>query len=195
MADAVRHIQDAYYFEVPKLIWQRNYQSFDEVPGFVREFHEADIEHGHLTLAQVNHELSGKVLIPQPFGTLKNLYEPASGFCISKFMVIELLVALLLVLIFTRLAKKIATGDAPRGTFQNLFESMLLYMRDEVARPAIGHHDADRFVPLLWTIFFFILACNLMGMLPWLGAPTGAWGVTLALAGVTFATVLGAWEC
>ena len=46
-------------------------------------------------------------------------------------------------------------------------------MRDNVARPAIGGHDADRFLPLLWTMFFFILGCNLMGMVPWAGSPTG----------------------
>lgn len=192
MADSVLHIKDAYYFEVPKLIWQRHYTSLDEVPAFLRERHKEEIADGHLTVADFNRELSGKILIPQPFGTLKNLYEPESGFCISKFMVIELFVALLLVVIFTRVAKKVQSGDAPKGTSWNLFESILVFLRDEVARPAIGHKDADRFVPLIWTIFFFILFCNLMGMLPWLGAPTGSWGVTFALACVTFATVLGA---
>jgi len=44
-------------------------------------------------------------------------------------------------------------------------------------------------VPLLWTIFFFVLGCNLMGLIPWTGSPTAAWGVTLALAFVTFVTV------
>ncbi len=54
----------------------------------------------------------------------------------------------------------------------------------------LAHHDADRFVPLLLTLFFFVLVCNLMGMLPWVGAPTGAWGATFGLAVVTFATVI-----
>ena len=38
-----------------------------------------------------------------------------------------------------------------------MFEAFLLFIRDDIARPAIGHHDADRFVPLLWTIFMFVL--------------------------------------
>jgi len=42
----------------------------------------------------------------------------------------------------------------------------------------------------LWTIFFFVLGCNLMGMLPWAGAPTAAFAVTAAMACVTFFTVL-----
>src|SRR5690606_18119933 len=52
----------------------------------------------------------------------------------------------------------------------------------------IGKHDADKFVPLLWTIFFFVLGCNLMGLVRWIGAPTGAFGPTLGLARVAFAT-------
>ena len=57
-----------------------------------------------------------------------------------------------------------------------MLEAMLLYFRDKVARPCIGHHDADRFVPFLWTIFFFVLGCNLFGMIPWMGSPTGSLG-------------------
>ena len=68
----------------------------------------------------------------------------------------------------------------------------LIFIRDQVARPAIGGHDADRFVPLLWTFFFFILTCNLLGMVPWAGAPTGAFGTTLGLAMIVFATTLTA---
>jgi F-type H+-transporting ATPase subunit a len=105
-------------------------------------------------------------------------------------MVIELFVALLMVVLFIAIARKMTRSDAPRGKLWNLVEGFLYFLRDEVARPAIGKHDADRFVPLLWTMFFFILFCNLAGLLPWLGSPTGAWGTTLALAIVTFATVL-----
>lgn len=150
--------------------------------------------------------LSGKILIPQPFGTLKNLYEPASGFCVSKFMVIEVAVALIVGGLFIGLANRMRTakGGGPKGRLSNALEAMLLYMRDEVARPAIGEKEGDRYVPLLWTMFFFVLGCNLMGMIPWVGAPTGAFGCTLGLAGVTFATgvvmgskkfgILGFWK-
>lgn len=191
-------------------------------------------------LAGYNRELSGKVLIPQPFGELRNFYEKESGFCISRFMIVEVLVLLGLLLVFSRVAKKVATGEAPRGRLWNLVEGFLVLIRDEIARKAIhdhhdhdhghehgrehehaDHHDAhksphaahgdphahgstvglrphaaDRFVPLLWTIFFFILCCNLMGMLPWLGAPTGSFSVTLALAGVAIVSsiVLGSMQ-
>lgn len=184
--DSVLHIKDAYYFEVPKFLWRHKYESLDEVPDFLRDAHP------EVPLAEFNRELSGKVLIPQPFGTLKNLYEKQSGFCISKYMLLELVAAVLIAAIFIRLANRMSTGDRPRGRFWNLFEAMLVFIRDQIARPAIGHHDADRFVPLLWTMFFFILACNLLGMVPWAGAPTSSFGVTFGLACITLVTVLGA---
>jgi F-type H+-transporting ATPase subunit a len=138
-----------------------------------------------------NGHLSGKILIPQPFGgELRNLYEKQSGFAISKFMVIELAVALILILVFSWLGRKVAGSTAPRGKLWNLLEWFCVFIKDEIAEPAIGHHDARRFTPLLWTIFFFVLGCNLFGMVPWAGAPTGAFGVTLGLALITFGTVV-----
>lgn len=141
-------------------------------------------------IAEYNRQLDGKIIIPQPFGTLRNNYEKESGFAISKFMILELLVAGLLILAFKKLARRVAHGRPAKGKLWNMFEAFLLFIRNDIARPAIGHHDADHFVPLLWTVFMFVLGCNLMGMLPWVGAPTGSFSVTLALAAVTFATVV-----
>ena len=137
-----------------------------------------------------NRHLSGKILIPQPFGELRNFYEKDSGFCVSKFMIIEVVVALLLWAVFSWLARQVEEGDRPRGRIWNLLEAFVIFIRDEMARPAIGKKDADQFVPLLLTLFFFVLGCNLMGMLPWAGAPTGALGATFGLACVTFGTVI-----
>ena len=141
-------------------------------------------------IAEYNHFLDGKIFIPQPFGRLRNNYEPESGFVISKFMILEVVVALILIAVFTALAAKVRNGRPAKGKLWNLFEAFLLFIRDDIARPAIGHHDADRFVPFLWTIFMFVLGSNLLGMLPWLGAPTGSFSVTFGLAMVTFATVI-----
>src|SRR4029079_8267490 len=60
---------------------------------------------------------------------------------------------------------------------------------DQVARPAFGGHGADKFVPFLWTVFFFILVNNLLGLIPWLGSATGALATTAAMALITFLTV------
>ena len=104
-------------------------------------------------------------------------------------MVIQVVVACLLAWAFISLANRMrsGSGNATKGRFSNALEAILLFMRDQVARPAIGH-GADHYVPLLWTIFFFVLGLNLMGMLPWMGAPTGAFACTVGLAAVTLLT-------
>ena len=137
-----------------------------------------------------NDALSGKILIPQPFGTLKNLYEPASGLCITKFMVIEVVVALIMCALFIGLARRVSKSPtvATTGRLGNALEAILAFMRDGVARPTIGAKEGDAYVPLLWSVFFFILLCNLFGMIPGLGAPTSAFGCTLAMAGVILMT-------
>jgi F-type H+-transporting ATPase subunit a len=139
-----------------------------------------------------NYHLSGKILIPQPFATLRNLYEahPANHWYelgISKFMIIEVAVALIMIGVFSWLARRVAKGGPPKGKLWNLLETFLVFIRDQIAEPAIGHHDAHKFLPYLWTVFFFVLGCNLFGMVPWAGSPTGTFGVTLGLAALTFA--------
>ena len=74
----------------------------------------------------------------------------------------------------------------------NMFEAMLLFIRDDVARPAIGGHGADRFLPYLWTVFFFVLFNNLLGMIPGGASATGNVNVTAALALMTLVVVVGA---
>src|SRR5687768_9998385 len=130
MADAILHIKDGYYFEVPKFLYRPKYQSLEEVPGFLRTAHP------EASLDDFEHAMAGKILIPQPFAMLKNLHDKESGFAISKFMILELVIAALMVFIFVRLAKKMRTGEAPKGRSWNLLESLLIFLRDQVARPA-----------------------------------------------------------
>jgi len=196
MADPILHIKDSYYFELPKILWPAKYEKLDDLPPTLDFLKKEAIEQ-HATIADVNRELTGKIVIPQPLGKLKSFYAAESGFCISKFMVLETAIALLLIFIFTKLAPKVATGRGPKGYFWNMFEATLVFIRDGIARPAIdshdehdhshhsphdqaqeeygvghihGHvqkHDGDRYLPILWTMFFFILFCNLCGMIPW----------------------------
>jgi F-type H+-transporting ATPase subunit a len=65
---------------------------------------------------------------------------------------------------------------------------MVLFIRDEVALKNIGH-GGERFVPYIVTVFFFILYCNLLGLVPWGATPTGNISVTAALAIMTLAVV------
>ena len=176
MADPILHIKDAYFFEVPKFLWRPHYTSTADVPAFLSKAHP------HADLDEYNHALAGKILIPQPFGTLKNFYTADSGFCISKVMIIEVAVAIFLFWAFQKFSKLIRSDKAPEGKGWNAFEALVLFVRDGIARTAIGP-DGDKFVPLLGTVFFFVLILNLIGMLPWIGAATGAFSLTLVLAG------------
>jgi len=85
------------------------------------------------------------------------------GIPITNQMLMSLVAALLMVLVFPTLFLR-RTADAPTGA-RNFFETILSYLRDEVFRPALKE-KTDRFVPFLWTLFFFILFCNLLGQLP-----------------------------
>jgi F-type H+-transporting ATPase subunit a len=125
-------------------------------------------------------------MIPQPFAELRNAYDVESGFGISRYMIIEVVVAILLVIAFRWLGKKVASGEAPKGKAWNLLEGFTQAIRDKVVVPAMGEHDADRFMPFFWTMFFFILGCNLMGMIPFVGSPTASFGTTFALALLVF---------
>jgi len=137
-------------------------------------------------LSEYNATLHGKIMIPQPFGTQRNAYESESGFCISRYMIIELVVAVLCLVIFAWLAKRIASGNPPKGKAWNMLEGLATWVKSDVVVPAMGEHDAKKFMPLMWTFFFFILGCNLMGMLPWVGSPTATIGTTAALAAIVF---------
>ena len=114
------------------------------------------------------------------------------GFQLTRFMVTELIAAVLVVLVVVPLARHVAKEPVSRGAFFNAFEAMVLFIRDQVARPAIGGHGADHFLPYLLTAFFFILFNNLLGMIPGLASATGNINVTAALALMTMGTVLTA---
>src|SRR5437868_6648532 len=82
-------------------------------------------------------------------------------------------------------------GEPPRGPWDNTFEVLLTFVRDQIAKPNIGEDKADRYVPFLWTLFLFILFNNLLGMFPFLGAATSSIYVTGALALIVFFAIHG----
>jgi F-type H+-transporting ATPase subunit a len=113
-----------------------------------------------------------------------------AGFQITRFMVTEVLAALLVAAVVIPLARHAARQPVTRGWFMNLFEVLVLYIRDKVARPAIGGHGADAFLPYLWTAFFFVLFNNLLGLIPGLASATGNVNVTAVMALMTLVTVI-----
>ena len=166
----IGHVKDATYFEVPRALGD---------------------EHGRLHIPQLRDYSEPILSVHTGVRVLDDMLEPLD-LKVTKFMVLEFVAAVIVVVLFTMLAGRVAKGGALKGRFWNLLETMLVFIRDEVARPAIGKHEADKFLPFLWTVFFFVLGCNLLGMVPWLGSPTGALATTGAMALITFLVVVGA---
>lgn len=167
------------------------------------------------------------------------------GFQITKFMLLQVIAFVIVVWIFRGLASRVASGEPVKGRWWNFWETLALFIRDEMVRPIIGdpdahhhdhgavdhgpnHHDepyeanahlkelekavtghdesftkhgpdlvhmaddltlsvdvghpADKYLPFVWTCFFYILISNLLGAIPSLGTATSNLNVTGALA-------------
>ena len=107
---------------------------------------------------------------------------------ITKSVFGMLVILALMVWMFLGVAGSYAKnpGQAPKG-MANALEPLIIFVRDEIAKPSIGD-KADRFMPFLLTVFFFIFFCNLLGLVPFLGGfnITGTIGVTIVLATLVF---------
>jgi F-type H+-transporting ATPase subunit a len=109
----------------------------------------------------------------------------------TKHLVFMLLAAAIVVLVFVLSAGAIARAQAqgrPAKGFAGAMEAMALYIRQEVILPNVGPHG-EGFAPFLLTLFFFILAMNLLGLLPWGATATGNIAVTAALAVMAFLVI------
>lgn len=105
---------------------------------------------------------------------------------ITKNVAMLLINATLLLVVFFSVANgyKKNAGKAPKG-IQSFFEPIIVFVRDEIVKPNIGHHY-EKYLPYLLTLFFFILFGNFLGLLPGAGNMTGNIAVTLTLAVFTF---------
>jgi F-type H+-transporting ATPase subunit a len=141
-------------------------------------------------------------------------------FQLTKFMVLQLVAVAIVYWIGTGLAKRVAGGKPVVGRWWNFWETLAIYLRDHVVRPTIGDghhghddhghghehddhghhghapaepayaHPADQYLPFIWSCFFYVLICNLLGAIPWLGSATGEINVTGALAVTVFGAVI-----
>jgi len=106
-------------------------------------------------------------------------------FSITKSVVGILLIGFLLLFWFSSLAKQYKTKKIPTG-FARVLEPLVLYVRDEIARPNIGEKHYRRFTGYLLTVFFLIWLLNLLGMTPLGINVTGNISVTICLALFTY---------
>ena len=181
-SDTFHHVRDFPYFEVPQFLG-------GEIPLPVIPFLPSPSK----VILWWKDEL--------PFG------ETIWGVQLTKFMVLQLVAFAFVLWIARGLSQRTRGGQAISGRWWNFWETLALYIRDNVVRPTIGTghhghehddaghhghehspaevtsgHPADKYLPFVWSCFFYVLICNLLGAIPWLGSPTGEINVTGMLA-------------
>ncbi|MFD0977201.1 F0F1 ATP synthase subunit A [Salinimicrobium gaetbulicola] len=194
------HLQDSYYFNffsdgetgahygfpLPVILWDNGLKVFSS-----GKFHHGEdlvevdgqtyrLYHSHIykTDAEgtINYNEAGFPSNERPW-----------DFSITKNVVMMLFVSLLMFVLFTQLAKTYKNKPLPKK-FGRVLEPLVLYVRDEIAKPNIGK-NYRKYTGFLLTVFFFIWILNLLGMTPLGVNVTGNIAVTFALALVTFIIV------
>lgn len=187
----MEHIADAHDWH----LWGEGHESvsiplpvilYTQTSGLV-SFSSARFEHGHADYKGFELNEEDKVVWVDLANT-----EAIYDISLSKNVVAMLIAVFTILFIAIGMANsyKKNKGKAPKG-FHNLVEPLILFIRDDVAKPSIGH-KTDKFMPLLLTIFSFIFVNNVFGLIPIFpgGANvTGNIAVTMVLALVIFLTV------
>jgi len=140
----------------------------------------------------LHHVMDNKTLSFEPFGeihfpVINKLFGYNLGFDIgpTKHIFFMWLSALLVVVLLTIAARRYRNGNlVPKG-LSNFFEILIVFVRDEIAKPTIGK-GYEKFLPYLLTAFFFILFGNFLGLIPYSATFTSNISVTAALASLTF---------
>lgn len=149
-------------------------------------FSSSRFEHGHATYNGYSVHFTGmKEVIESEDGA--NIYDLS----ITKNVLSMLISVVLLLWIMLSVAKKYKQNGvmkAPSG-FQNALEPVIIFIRDEVAKPNLGNKYM-RYMPLLLTVFFFIWINNLLGLLPGGANFTGNIAVTACLSLVAFIVII-----
>jgi len=197
----IEHVSDSYDWHIvsfgdkhisiplPIILYSENPELHENKSFHV--FMSSKFHHGHSAYKgfQISHseEFEGKIVELDANG--HEIGKPIDISITKTITGVLVSVLILFWLIFSVAgAAKRNTGRAPTG-LQNAFEPIILFIRDEVAKPAIGDEKYKKYMPFLLTVFFFILINNFIGLIPFppFGANvTGNIGVTMVLALFTF---------
>ncbi|NMH28362.1 F0F1 ATP synthase subunit A [Flavobacterium sp. SE-s28] len=176
-----------YGFSLPIILWDNGLQTFSS----------SEFEHGEKVVEKngnfyaINHH-NGKIYKTDAAGTM---HEDKDGFItnvrpidfsITKSVVSILIAALLMFFLFRGLAKSYGKNNGIATGIGRFFEPLVLFIRDEIARPNIGEKYYRKYMGYLLTVFFFILFLNLFGLLPFGINVTGNLTITFSLALLTF---------
>ena len=171
-------------FPLPIILWDNGVQFFSS----------SKFEHGEAVAEsngnyyKLHHE---KIYKTEANGTLTgDEHNPTNiqpiDLSITKGVLTIMLVAMLMFLLFTSLAKSYAKNGGISSGFGRLFEPIVLYIRDEIAIPNIGKKHYKKYMSYLLTIFFFVWFLNIFGLTPLGINVTGNIAITFGLAIITF---------
>jgi len=164
--------------------------------GQLHVFMSSKFHHGHDAYngyrLMPEGEYKGKIVKVLDDGVTIDSSDPLPlDFSITKNVFAILFSSILIGIIFISIARsyKRREGKEPKG-LMSWMEPLILFIRDDIALPSIGHHNYMKYMPYLLTVFFFIFFNNLLGLIPLFpgGANvTGNIAVTMVMAVFTFA--------
>ncbi|MEX1000826.1 MAG: F0F1 ATP synthase subunit A [Crocinitomicaceae bacterium] len=187
------HFADGIVIPLPVILWTDN----GLVTFMSSEFHHSDdgsvvVSKKGMNFAKVHETIyqleEGETKAKLHDGHLENGQKVWLDFSLTKNVVSIFFIALLLIWVFFKSAKKYKKDESsvPSG-IASWTEPVVLFVRD-VAKENIEGDKYKKFTPYLLTVFFFILFGNLLGLIPFLANPnvTGSISITLLLATFTF---------
>ena len=140
------------------------------------------IMHHVLDANYISFEPLGKLYLPQ-------IHVLGLDISITRDIFIIWVVSAILIILSIVAARGYKKSIIPKG-IANIFEIIVEFVRDEIVKPSIGK-GYEPYLPYLLTLFFFVLFCNIFGLIPApnLVVPTGNIAVTAALAGMSFIAI------
>ena len=171
-------------FPLPIILWDNGIQTFlsskfyfgkkvvENNGNFYKLYHNKIYKTDEL--GTINYDENHKVLNEKPL-----------DFSITKNVVLILICLVLMMTMFRRMAKSYKNNSMPTG-IGRLLEPIVLYIRDDIARPNIGEKHYKKYMSFLLTVFFFIWIVNLFGLTPIGSNVTNNIAVTASLAILTY---------
>lgn len=194
------HVLNAHEFHFMDLVHENGEKHPVSIPlpiiiyspqrGFT-SFMSSKFEHGHAAYNGYRLE-HGKIIAVKEDGTTKDEAVKVVDLSISRNVVQMILALTILVWILLSIAGKYKKGlgvtSAPKG-MQNTLEPVIAFVRDEVAKPNLGHNYM-KYLPYLLTVFFFILVNNIFGLIPGSANVTGNIAFTAVLGVISLVVIL-----
>ena len=111
---------------------------------------------------------------------------------ITRWVVMLWVAAVVCLIVFVPIARKIKNAKyGSSSKWVNLWEVLISFVHDEIVEPNFDHHYVKKAMPYFLSVFFFVLFCNLVGLIPGMSTATGNLAVTAGLAILTLLGMIG----